>query len=297
MSVAEAARTSSDWSDVPSLEAAVQYVTQVRSAAGTAEKLHTAASRSGVRALLQLASELPRVEAPLSRDAGGTLIRGWFRPGRLLPWDRAPVALLQLPATSANHLSGRSKQALRTNITRATAAGLSCDVPVDEAERVDADRAISALRGHPGVPLLHDVAGGGPVARLVVVLRDPTGQPVGLSETVLDGEWAGLRTMVVAPTRSEKLGARYLLHARTVAELIDRSVTSVTVSGSMLLSSPGTRYFQRRTGFRPVWLQPVDRAQGIAAGAGQLAGPRDHAVPAPRTAMDATDVPRVSAQV
>jgi hypothetical protein len=63
--------------------------------------------------------------------------------------------------------------------------------------------------------------------------------------------------LVTVPGEGDSQVLRYLLHVETVADLIGCGVRMVTVSGSMFLTSAGTRYFQRRTGFVPVWLRPV----------------------------------------
>ena len=275
--------TSSDWACEQALERAVTYVAAVRGAPG-AGRVRAAASRSGVRALASLVAELPVVEAPLSATPSGEELRSWFRPDRRLPFDRLPVALLRLPATQADYLRGRPRQALRTNLKRAAEAGLGCAVLADGPELQRSVEQVARLRGQdPGT--LVRTEGRVRLDRQFVVVHDAAGDPVALSEAVVDGDWAGLGALVIALGHADNQVMRYLLHAETVAGLIGRGVGSLTVAGSMLFTSAGTRYFQRRTGFQPVWLRPVVRS----------AVPRAVPVPAAAAAVP-LPVPRPAAE-
>jgi hypothetical protein len=92
--------------------------------------------------------------------------------------------------------------------------------------------------------------------RLFSAAYDAAGDPVAVSHTVVDGTWAGLILMVTAVEHAQAALVRYALHAHLTGRLIDRGASTLTVGGSMLLTSAGTRYFQRRTGFTPVHLRP-----------------------------------------
>jgi hypothetical protein len=251
-----ATRPSSEWALGPLLETAARYVTAVRGAPGTAARARAALSAEGPKALAALLRALPVVRAPFSEAPGGRELHGWFGPSRRLPVDRAPVAVLRLPATNAEYLRGRSRQALRTNVRRATEAGVVCSVVTSPSEISRSVGHLAARRDQrPGEVLRTGERPG--LTRVVWVAYDSAGDPVGLSETVLDGSWAGLGALVTASAPGQARILRYLLHAHTVEQLIGQEVTSLTVAGSMLLTSEGTRYFQRRTGFEPVWLRPV----------------------------------------
>ena len=273
--------TSSDWACEQALERAVTYVAAVRGAPG-AVKLRAAASRSGARALISLVAELPVVEAPLSTTPSGRELASWFRPERRVPFDRLPVALLRLPGSQAEYLRGRPRQALRTNIKRAAEAGLSCVVLPDGPELQRSVGHVARLRGQDPATLVR-TEGRSQLVRQFVVVHDAAGDPVALSETVVDGEWAGLGTLVIALGHADNQVMRYLLHAETVAGLIGQGVESLTVAGSMLFTSAVTRYFQRRTGFQPVWLRPVARRDVPATGSAPVVAA---AVPVPRPAPD-----------
>jgi hypothetical protein len=287
---AEPVWTSSDWPCEQVLERAVGYVAAVRGATGGAARLRAAASRPGLRAVLSLLTELPVVEAPLSATPTGEELRSWFRPDRRLPFDRVPVALLRLPATQAEYLRGRPRQALRTNVTRARQAGFSCAVVPPGPELQRSVEQVARLRGQDPATVVR-TAGRDHLTRQFVVVHDAAGDPVALSETVVDGDWAGLGALVIALGHADNQVMRYLLHAETVAGLIGQGVGALTVAGSMLLTSPGTRYFQRRTGFQPVWLRPVVRRDGtvvVPAAAPPGEEPvAPSALPAPYAAADA----------
>ncbi|MEU2350822.1 hypothetical protein [Modestobacter sp. NPDC049651] len=281
---AEPVWTSSDWPCEQALEQAVGYVAAVRAARGGTARLRAAASRPGLRAVLTLATELPVVEAPLSATPSGDELRSWFRPDRRLPFDRLPVALLRLPATQAEYLRGRARQALRTNVTRARTAGFTAAVvPVGPELRAGVEHVARLRRQDPAT--LVRTEGRDHLDRQFVLVHDAAGDPVALSEVVVDGDWAGLGALVIALGHADNQVMRYLLHAETTAGLIGRGVGSLTVAGSMLFTSPGTRYFQRRTGFQPVWLCPVARRPQPAVV--PAAGP---ALPTPRTAADTDPV-------
>ncbi|MCU1605215.1 MAG: hypothetical protein JWP46_1680 [Modestobacter sp.] len=248
----------SEWPVGDALEIAARYVGQVRGARTAAARLQAVASGAGLRALAEVMQSVPVVRASFSQTPAGDELRNWFHPTRRLPLDRAPVAVLPLPATHADYLRGRSKQALRTNLTRAAAAGLAC-AGADSPEEVwRSAHFIAARRGQR----LEDVVLRRPrpgLVRRFSVAYDTAGDPVGLTETIVDDEWAGLAVLISSPGHADAQLVRYLLHAQTVGALIADGVSTLVVGGSMLLTSPGTRYFQRRTGFTPAWLRLTPR--------------------------------------
>ena len=290
-------RRTSDWACDEALETAARYVGAVRSAPAPAGKLRALADRHGIAAVVTVVRAVPVVEAPFSDRPGGAELRGWFRLGKGLFLGRAPVAVLRLPDTRAEYLRGRPKQALRTNISRATAMGITCAVVAcpEEVGRVVAH--VADRRRQDPATMVRESADPA-LTRRVSVAYDADGLPVAISETIVDGDWAGLATLVTVPTEGDGQVLRYLLHAHTVGDLIDSGVRMVTVSGSMLLSTAGTRYFQRRTGYEPVWLRPVAaRAPVTAVETAPAAAVRTRAeaaatrgIPRPRPAADARPV-------
>ena len=267
-------RRTSDWTCDEQLETAARYVGAVRASAGAAMTLRAGLYRPGIAAVVEVLRSLPVVDAPFSDGPAGREMRSWFALGRGLFLGRAPVALLRVPESRAEYLRGRPRQALRTNVARATTMGISCAQVTDPAELAEVVAHVAARRDQDPVTMIRQDVDPATDRRFTVA-RDAAGEPVALSETWLDGEWAGLVTLVTVPGEGDSQVLRYLLHLETVTDLIGCGVRMLTVSGSMLLTSAGTRYFQRRTGFVPVWLRPVP---GLA---GPVAAPRaEHRVAA-----------------
>jgi hypothetical protein len=253
-SAATAPTTTSDGPVGDLLERAAGYVHAVRTAPTPAARARAAASKDGLRALNDMMRALPRVPASFSATPRGEEMRAWFRPDRRLPFNRAPVALLGLPGSHADYLRGRPRQALRTNLKRAAEAGFRCADVGNQEELRQVTEHIAGRRGQPAeeivdprTQLLPD--------RIFSVAYDGD-LPVALSHALVDGPWAGLIRMVTAVDHEHAPLVRYTLHSHLVERLIGRGVDQLVVGGSMLLTSPGTRYFQCRLGFTPVWLQP-----------------------------------------
>jgi hypothetical protein len=288
-------RRTSDWVCDEALETAAQYVAGVRSAPRGSHR-RALASRSGVSAVVEVLRSVPVEEAGLSAGPRGAELRSWFATGRGLFLSRVPVALLRVPATHAEYLRGRPRQALRTNVNRATAAGIRCALVDDPAELAAAVTAVAARRSQDPATMI-DLAVRPGVPRRFTVARDAAGKPVAISETVVDGRWAGLATLVTVPS-DEATGLdgqvlRYLLHSETVRDLIGQGVERVVVSGSMFLTAAGTRYFQRRTGYEPVWLRlgtaPAPVPAVPTAPPAQV--PSDVVVPRPRASAEDRSAP------
>ncbi len=250
-----APRRSSEWACGEALEAAAVYVQTVREAPSAPARARAAASREGVTAVRTVLRQLPDHPLGFSDAPAGRELRAWFRPDRRLPFNRAPVAVLELPASTAEYLAGRPKQALRTNLSRAAAQGLAC-APVEDADELH--RVASAIAVRRGTTPDAFVRPGQLPARdrLWSAASDAEGRPLALCQTVVDEDRAGLVLMVTAVGHAAAPLVRYALHAHLAGRLVERGVTTLAVGGSMLLTSAGTRYFQRRTGFTPVHVRP-----------------------------------------
>ena len=249
-----APRRSSEWACGEALETAATYVQTVRGASGAAARARAAASRDGVAAVRTVLRQLPDHPIAFSDAPAGQELRTWFRPDRRLPFNRAPVALLELPQSQGEYLKGRSRQALRTNLNRAAAEGLRCAPVEDAGELHRVASAIATRRAttpdtlvRPGQLPERD--------RLWSAAFDASGEPVALCQAVVDEDRAGLVLMVTAVGHAAAPLVRYALHAHLTGRLVDRGVSTLAVGGSMLLTSTGTRYFQQRTGFAPVHLR------------------------------------------
>jgi hypothetical protein len=250
-----AERRSSEWACGEALEAAAQYVQSVRTAGTPAARARAAASRDGLTAVRAVLRELPDHPLSFSDAPAGRELRAWFRPDRRLPFNRAPIAVLELPGSSAEYLRGRLRQALRTNAARAAAEGVRCAPVEDAAELHRIAVHIADRRGASPDHVAPDYQR--PTSdRLWSVAYDDAGDPVAVAQTVVDESRAGLITLMTASGHPSARVTRYAVQAHLADRLIGRGVTTLAVGGSMLLTSPGTRYFQRRTGYVPVHVRP-----------------------------------------
>ena len=239
---------------------AADWVAVVRRGTTTV-RLRALTDPAGPRALAAVARRLPVVDAAFSGSPAGHELRAWFGAGRALPLDRVPIALLPLPATEAEYLRGRARQALRTNVTRALEAGGRVSAPGSAAELFDCIVELAARRRQPVGEMVPRRPRDG-LVRHFAVAWDGAGEPVALTETIIDGPWAGLAVLVSDGGHPQASPARYLLHLHTVGHLLAQDVRQMVVGGSMLLTAPGVRYFQQRTGFVPVRLRPT-RLAGV----------------------------------
>ena len=285
-------RRTSEWPCADELERAARYVRDVRFAPSRGARVRAAASLEGLGAVRTLLRVLPVQPIELSDGPAGRQMRAWFRPERALPFDRAPIAVLDLPTTPAEYLRGRSRQALRTNLTRAAASGITC-APVDSAEEVRrvAD-AIATGRRTVGEELVPVTEAPGPFRRFAAAY-DATGEPLALAQAILDGPQAGLLLNLTAIDHADARIARYALHTQLVTDLIALGATRLVVGGSMLLTGEGTRYFQRRTGFTPVRVEVRDARHEAAAPQRPVVGP----ISLRRPAVHEDDAPREVAAV
>jgi hypothetical protein len=265
-------RRTSEWSCGAELERAARYVRDVRHAPTRAARLRAAVSLEGPASVRALLRALPVRSIELSDSPAGQQMRAWFRPERALPFDRAPIAVLDLPATPAEYLRGRSRQALRTNLKRAAATGITCASLDSEQEVRRVADAIATGRGTVAEELvpLHEEPG---PHRRFSAAYDAAGEPLALGQTILDGPQAGLLLMITAIDHPDARIGRYALHAHLVTDLIALGATRLVVGGSMLLTGEGTRYFQRRTGFTPVRVEVVAARHEAAAVARPVLGP------------------------
>jgi hypothetical protein len=280
------ARRSSEWSCDAELERAARYVRDVRYAPTRATRLRAAASVQGLASVRALLRALPVQPIELSDGPAGQQMRAWFRPDRALPFDRAPIAVLDLPPSAAEYLRGRSRQALRTNLKKAAATGITCaslDSPQEVRRVADAIATGRRTVGEELVPL-SEVPG---PHRRFSAAYDATGEPLALGQTILDGPLAGLLLMLTAIDHPDARTGRYALHTHLVNDLVALGATRLVVGGSMLLTGEGTRYFQRRTGFTPVRVEVRAARHESAAVWRPVVGPNGLRRPAVRQDDDA----------
>ena len=203
----------------------------------------------------------------MSNDANGQLIRGHFNEKS---WGcqlfRRFVAVLTLPPTFEKYISGRSKQALRTNVRKASKGGIICshtrchDEIRDAALWVTRDWSNSwdsQLQNDSALAAMMSGAEG-------YIAYNDRREPIQLSLFLVDTDVAYL-FWSHAKTTDEERPCRYLLHAEIVRDFILRRKRYVLVENVLRLPS-GLQYFQARLGFSPAHIrfhtEPIARSIG-----------------------------------
>lgn len=200
---------------------------------------------TGMRPAVVGVRGLPRTTLELSTTgAGAELRRHLITRTAGLPVGFA-VSVLALPQDGASYLKGRKKQALRTNCTKASAAGIHCQ-PITHHE----------LHAH-ATALLDQRS---TIADLDKLLAEPDGAGfeswvafdsndvvIAIARLQVDSTVAWLKYFV-AVTDHDHSVARYTLSAAVFMSLADRGVQHVIV-GSAVFLNPGLTYFQQLLGF------------------------------------------------
>lgn len=189
----------------------------------------------GLPHLLALLLLAPRARLRLSDRPAGKRIHAHLALRRFgLPRFRLAQGVLLLPDDHRRYTRGRSRQALRTNVAKARAQGISCSrATVLDWTPPDDRRAPAA-----------------PTERWQA--RSHAGAPVGEAWVTVDDECALLHSMVTfAPN------VRWLLHTAIVEDLCQRGCTRLlTNSHDAFLMPDGQRYFQQLLGYSVERLSP-----------------------------------------
>jgi hypothetical protein len=176
-------------------------------------------------------------------DADAWWFGNWFGPGR---HKRLARAVLDLPAAGDRYLTGRAKQALRTNLRHARSIGVTS---ARVSYRTWADAAAAVLHACGEEPGLREDRHRRPAAYYVA--RDARGTPLAYAGVALFGQFAVLFVMVSGPgRRPESSWARYQLHTCLAVDLGGAGVRHLLV-GSALREPAGLQYFQHLLGYQP----------------------------------------------
>ena len=184
-----------------------------------------------VGALFVVLCRTPPLQVRLSGSLAGQALRAYFDQRLLgvLPSNRLCQGVLVLPQQRSDYVRGRRRHALRTNLRRATAAGIRCELMESGSGAVEAVEMVtqSRLRGPLATADVNYfrslLANPGTT---VLVARDREDRPRAvlvavIDETVCLWEWA----------TSNSHEARWALHHHLVSLLIDRGVQYLVSSG------------------------------------------------------------------
>lgn len=202
----------------------------------------------GALPLRRVLRRLPRVSVSVSDSAAGDAIRSRLSERRLgVARNRFAHGVLVLPASAADYSRGRSRQAMRTNVTRAKGLGMTCE-PIPEGERIavieaflagfkgDAEQAQREIGWWRELPDSHNQWW---------TVRDGSGAPAGVAVLIRDRETAVLRVLLGSSSE-----ARWLLHTCVVESLCEAGVRHLlTYSPNALALDPGLQSFQRLLGY------------------------------------------------
>ncbi len=209
------------------------------------------------RTLLSL-RELPIVELRLSAAEHDCWLHArWPAGGKRLFGSHWAQAVIQTYLKEHEYLTGRHRQAVRTNIHRARELGVT-------ATRLGGYDEFAAA----SAPVYRSRRGGDAV---LAGMRSPTPSdkfawysastaaheaPVIVAAVALFGDFGVLAVMVGNRHYARVGHARYLLHTFILSDLAARGTRHLIV-GSVLHESNGNLYFQRLLGYRVCNVRPI----------------------------------------
>jgi hypothetical protein len=196
---------------------------------------------AGIGATALLLASLPKLRVSLTDSPAGARLRDHFRH-RIwgIQHSRLAQGVMVLPEQEGRYLRGRSRQAVRTNMHKAQAAGIECR-PLNDVE----ERRTAAQCLRPGMSEWGDDLFSLPGDAWRAAFA-PSGEPVAFSQMTVDREWTLLQTFV-----STDRASRYLLHTDLVETLVRARARYVAVNAPMApLLEPRLQYWQRLLGYQ-----------------------------------------------
>lgn len=190
---------------------------------------------------------LPVIELRVRRPDVDAWSDSHFGPARR---GRRAQAVLELPAADQGYLSGRHKQALRTNLRHARDNEVTSDRVLSYEEWSEAASVIMAAR-HDGQTAGAELTKPEPGQQVAYyVARDRDKSPLAFAGAALFGQFAVLFSLLSHPGRHPVSSwARYQLHTLLTLDLGCSGVRYLLV-GSALREPAGNQYFQHLLGYR-----------------------------------------------
>jgi hypothetical protein len=171
----------------------------------------------------------------------------WQGPGWPVIWLPG-AAVLEIPATRADYLAGRHRQAVRTNLNRSAERGELARELTDPSEQLRALSSVMLRDERPWATAALEVvrrrAAHGAVR--VFAAAGPDGDDRAVSAVIVHAPYAYLA--LACSVEGEGSYARYALHVHIVESLMTAGVRRLLVGPSGALLA-GQRYFQRLLGF------------------------------------------------
>jgi hypothetical protein len=157
-------------------------------------------------------------------------------------------AVLDLQPNDRTYLSGRRKQAVRTNVRNAQKLGVEAVTLADYGEWSSRTRQVLLSR-EDGLGMITQLRPPSPTQDLAYFAAvDAEGRPVVTTVVALFGECAVLVRSLSTPHHPAASPSRYLLHTFVRSELHKRGVRHL-IGGTGVRSAPGLHYFQHLLGY------------------------------------------------
>ncbi len=228
----------------------------------------------GLAALIVLLLRTRTEEVLLSQSALGHELSLYFDQRFLgaFPQNRLCRAVLILPTCHADYLRGRHRQALRTNLRRADAAGIRCEWITEPQQAIHACRGILRARRHESmteaeidrtIRAWSKLLAGSDIT--LGVARSKIGTPLALIAAAIDD-----RVCLIHSAVASNHEARWALHNHLVRFVIARGVEYLLCDGGgpfgALGFEPEIHHYQRLLGYELRHLVPMNAKPRAAAG-------------------------------
>jgi hypothetical protein len=194
-------------------------------------------------------ARLPVVEVSITAAEAAALFSRDFAPiSAPIFGGRLAQAVLDLEPDDQNYLSGRSRQALRTNMKQAQKRGVEVQRVASYDTWSAATQEILGSRegAHERMTELRPPPDTQDMGYFVAV--DDTGHPVAISAVAIFSDYAMLVWSLSAPDHPAASSSRYLLHAYMRSNLRQQGVRHL-IAGTGVRDAPGLHYFQHLLGY------------------------------------------------
>ncbi len=213
-------------------------------------------------ALLTLLLRSPKVDVVLSDSAAGHALRVHLdqRFLGIVPQNRLCQGVLILPGRESDYLRGRKRQAARTNLRRAAAAGIRCETVSGRSDALQATAQImqgkTRMTEEDRVTLTQTYRALFDLPEVTAfIARASDASPLAVAAVVIDDEMCLIRATVASNHE-----ARWALHHHLVRTLIGRRVrflvSALEGTFGALGLEPALQYYQHLLGYDLCHINP-----------------------------------------